>query len=339
MKKSIVLCVLIVLITFTGCGAASGTMQENEAVTTTPAPTSAPVEQEAGELKPEYRTEQILTRDDKGKLVFYFFDVPKSREKWGDSTLICFPNNETMLIDAGKTNAGKHIVEMLKQLGIERIDYAVVSHMHGDHFRGFYELMDNVEIGAMYTPNLVYPPNFDGQTWEEALKTREIEHLRFERGNTLDIGDVHIEVLRPESNEENNNLVEKAGDTAAVCNDLSGVMKFQYGDNTALFVGDLYIEGEKELVSQYGDQLQVDLLKIPHHGDSTSSSDLFVNTVKPKVAVAMGNVVMGKHVYERYTDVGAKTYITFVDGMVKVTMDGKEIDILTEHDRTVDFYD
>ena len=89
----------------------------------------------------------------------------------------------------------------------------------------------------------------------------------------------------------------------------------------------------------YGDKLDTDLLKIPHHGAMSSSSEVFANAVTPKVAVATGYQAMAAQLYARYTATGSKVYLDFCDGYVHVTSDGKALTWETSRERSTDAYD
>ena len=82
-------------------------------------------------------------------------------------------------------------------------------------------------------------------------------------------------------------------------------------------------------------KLDVDVLKIPHHGRQTSSSDDFINAVTPKVAVATGAIIMEPDIYSHYARTGAAVYMDVYDGYVKVTMDGTNVSTEYSRDRGV----
>jgi competence protein ComEC len=342
-KLKLVLILILVITFFTAC-AKNVDVTSTDQTTPSVNDTTTSVEESDDEIEIEYRTEEIYDRkNDEGKLVFYFMQIDEidNTTKWGDSTLICFPNGETMLIDAGKSFAGEPIVNRLERLGIDRIDYAIASHMHADHYKGFYTIMKNIDIGVMYTPDFpCFPDEQYNKNWENALKSYGVDHLHLEVGDTLDIGDVHIEVFGPELTEANINTVVSLGkDSPRIVNNLTSiVMKLTYGETSALFTGDIYMIREIELAELFGDKLEADLLKVPHHGHDTSGSKILIDTVKPKVAVAMGNILMDPYTtYTQYVRADIKTYITVVDGMVKVVMDGIDMEVITEHDRLPNF--
>ena len=102
---------------------------------------------------------------------------------------------------------------------------------------------------------------------------------------------------------------------------------------SALLTGDLYESRELELVKKYGDLLDVDMLKIPHHGHVTYTSEQFVNATSSEVAVGMGHVLLSTNKYANLLKNGAKAVLMDMpDGYIHVWTDGKG-DIMWETSR------
>lgn len=78
-----------------------------------------------------------------------YFDVGQA-----DSTLITV-NDYTMLIDTGNESDGAYIADFLKAQNIGRIDYLIVTHFDEDHVGGAYKIIENLDIGIIYTPNSI----------------------------------------------------------------------------------------------------------------------------------------------------------------------------------------
>lgn len=256
-------------------------------------------------------------------------------EKWGDATLVVFPNGETMLIDSGKTDLGKLMVWNLKRMGIEKLDYVLITHHHDDHCYGlmYGGILDEFEIGQFYHNEVYLSGYSDPQFMDKAIAAKGIPSQTLKAGDKLSFGEVQMEVLWPKP--------EDVGITVSnnELNDYSMVMRFDYKDTSALFTGDIFVKVEEELVNMYGDKLDVDLLKIPHHGAMSSSSELFANAVTPKVAVATGYQAMAAQLYARYTATGSKVYLDFCDGYVHVTSDGTDMTWETSRERSTTAYD
>lgn len=104
-------------------------------------------------------------------------------------------------------------------------------------------------------------------------------------------------------------------------NNSSMVLRMDYGEFSALFTGDIYAAKEAQLVAAYSDVLDVDLLKIPHHGYSTSNTTAFANATSPVVAVATGYVQMPVSICNNYRKSGAQVLFDYVDGYIHVWSD------------------
>jgi len=330
MKKVIVhvLPILIIMQFFSGCisGSSEATIsrkniENRESIT----------ESQAEELKIFNRT------GDEGKLVFYFFNVEELDEKWGDCTLVCLPEGEIMLIDTGAKKAAPYIVEDLMNLGVSRIDYLVLSHWHSDHEGGINLILDTFVVGKIFAPAIPCEPGRDREVLIERLNNEGYSITSLERDDRFKLGGVEFEVFNPSYDEENINhlktltSMENPGTMATIAvNNNSFVFKMIYGETSALFTGDIFVEAEIELISIYGDMLKADLLKVPHHGHTTSGSTAFLRVVKPKYSVSMGNILMDIALKQRYEKYSEYTYQTALCGFVKVIMNGKDIFIITE---------
>jgi len=113
-------------------------------------------------------------------------------------------------------------------------------------------------------------------------------------------------------------------------NNKSGVLKIVHGNNTFLFVGDAEKRAEKLLVNTYGKFLDVDVLKVGHHGSKTSSSELFLDYTKPEIAlisVGLNNKFRhpSKIVIDRYENRNIEIDRTDIEGAIIYQSDGKNI--------------
>ena len=244
------------------------------------------------------------------KLQIYYFDVGQA-----DSELV-IADGQTMLIDAGNNEDGPLLVNYIKGLGIEKIDYLVGTHPHEDHIGGMDDIINNFEIGKIYMPD-VTTTTATFQSVLEAISSKGLSITRCEIGNTFGLGDGICTIMSVE-NEEQSNL-----------NLNSIVIHLAYGEKTFLFMGD----AEKEIEDKIS-WPKVDVLKVAHHGSDTSSSDKFLNAVKPETAI----ISVGAHntyshpaksTLDALTKVGAKIYRTDQDGTVLLTSDGKTYNIQT----------
>lgn len=296
---------------------------------------------EDGNDKLDWKTDEIfdpLAYSDKLTVRFFHTGIAvEDGSSEGDLILITTPDGARMLIDAGLPDCGPILVDYLHKLGVEKLDYAVTTHMHIDHIGGYVEVLNNIRVDTMVFPNFI---NYNTSTAKGLLATVDNKKIRVEivkKGDRFKLGeDVDIEVLSPEYDivVPEGTVPEKS---AGFLNNNSLVLKMTYKNNTFLFTADIYWEREDILIEEQGENLKVDVLKVPHHGSHTSSSARFVNVVEPKIAI-MTSISPSKEVYDRYKRKGSNIYITGLDGNILVISDGENIKVIQEHERTIKGY-
>jgi len=300
-----------------------------------------PTEKEKGEsANSDWKTDEIFDSSrysDKLTIRFFHTGVPVDGSAEGDLILITAPDGANMLIDAGLPECGPILVEFLDRLNVKKLDYAVGTHMHIDHIGGYVDVLNNIGVDRMIFPNFT---NYNTSTAKGLLATVDTKKIPVEivkKGDTFKLGEyVDIEVLSPEWDiiVPEGTVPEKS---AGFINNHSLVLKMIYNNNTFLFPADIYWEREDILVAEQEEKLKVDVLKVPHHGSSTSSSIKFVNAVDPKITVMTG-ISPDKEVYDRYKRKGSDVYITGLDGNILVVSDGNNIEVIQEHERTIKGY-
>lgn len=196
----------------------------------------------------------------------HFIDVSH-----GDCQLIELPEGKTMLIDAGDNGTEDRIIDYIESLGIKKIDYLVATHPHADHIGGMAEVIANFDIGEIYMPKI----QNNTKTFEDMLDVIGEKNLTItsaESGKVLfDYSGVRAEILSP-----------KKGETYEEMNNYSAVLMLQCGDKRFLFMGDAEKDVEEEILKK---DLDADVLKVGHHGSTTSSSKKFLEKVSPEYAV------------------------------------------------------
>ena len=209
-------------------------------------------------------------------------------------------------------------------MGIAGVDYLMVSHPHSDHMGG---IIAQNSILDMIGVNTVLYNGVDREEKSDLLLTRcserNIPMRILKKGDILNFGSVRMEGLWPKEGMAGQTLTG----TASV-NNTSIVVRFDYGAHSSLFVGDLYTSGESAVISDCWDKLDVDLLKVPHHGYTTSSSGLFIHRVSPVLAVAMsGYHTAVQHAYESS---GATFLYDRYEGYIHVVTDGDKLSYHTD---------
>ncbi len=242
----------------------------------------------------------------------------------GDAIFMETLNGETWLIDGGEDDdAQTELLPFLDAQAVDTVDYAVVTHYHNDHIGGIFQLLKAGRIKTLILPD--YKPDNKAKTG--LLKNAEAAHtsvLDVSAGDVLESEDknLKISVLHP----------EKGGFDRDNENSNSTVLKVEYFKTTALLVGDLEEDAEEVLLPEY--DLEVDILKVGHHGSGTSTGKTFLAEVNPTygiISAGEGNSYGHPH-YEtlsklEYDDVrvyrtdhdGDITFILNENGVAKIT--------------------
>ncbi len=234
----------------------------------------------------------------------------------GDCIFIQTPNGTTLLVDGGEYDSFQaELKPFLKSRGIEKIDYALASHYHSDHMGGIYELLEAGMANNLIIPDYE-PQNSAKKKLLRVSKNTSTQTSQISAGDRIDIGDeaVNISVLHPETggfsrdNENSNSLV----------------LKLSYYGEDFLLTGDLEVDAEKALVKTY--DLEADVLKVGHHGSSSSTSQNFLDEVNPTYAVIQcGEENSYGHPHyetlDRLDDNDASVYRTDTDGDISFFID------------------
>lgn len=259
---------------------------------------------------PDINTNVVEGQD----VVVKFFDVGQA-----DSILVQSAG-VNMLIDAGTNNMGNTVVQNLKDLGITKINYLVGTHPHEDHIGGMDDVINNFEIGTIYMPKV----QTNTKTFEDVLDAISNKGLTIttpEVGYVFEVGNTKCEVMcaGTGTTEENSNL-----------NLSSIVIRMVYGEESFLFMGDA--EEKNESSRQWP---QTTVLKVGHHGSDTSSSESFLNQVKPEISViSVGiNNTYGhpkKTTLDKLNALETSIYRTDQNGAITITCDGTNCVVTTE---------
>ena len=252
----------------------------------------------------------------KGPLQIHMIDVGQ-----GDGMALRSPHGRWLLIDAGpasdRFNSGKsQIVPYLLRHQARDIATVVLSHPHLDHFGGLTAISDRVNVASVIEPGMaVTSAEYDSLLAHADRK--DMPWLRAATGSTITFDGIRITFLAPD---------DVPLDARADANESSAVMKLEHGEFSALFLGDLPAAQERALVARYGTTLDVDLLKVAHHGSGGSSSAELLIATSPAVAlVPVGRRNRYRHPHpaaiERLERVGARIFRTDEDGSVIVSAD------------------
>jgi competence protein ComEC len=219
----------------------------------------------------------------RGRLRVTFFDVGQ-----GDAALIDLPDGRALLIDAGGSPNGgidpgrAALLPVLQARRRDRIDIAVLSHPHPDHYGGLAALLDQLAVGEIWdsgqaeeeadlSPTSAEASALLSRARERGVRVRKPATLC---GEPLRAEQATITVLAP----------CPGYDSGHDANDNSLVLRVDYRQRSVLFTGDAEQHAESRLLAA-GSPLSADILKVGHHGSRTSSAAAFLKAVRPKLAI------------------------------------------------------
>lgn len=219
----------------------------------------------------------------------FFFDVGQ-----GDGIMIK-DGFKTYLIDGGKPTKDLYYRNLLLSNGVDRVRYAFLSHSDSDHIGGLIDSKDLIV-------SLVYQSPNDSNDNFKALSN--LDQLEMSSIDAMSLGKIRIEKI---------DYTLKEGNNASL------VFYMEVYGKTILFTGDIEACIEEEILGQLK---FVDIMKVPHHGSSSSSTEAFLARTKPKEAIVSVGLNAYGHpnpqVIERYKDYG--NVYTTLDGCIKVIM-------------------
>jgi competence protein ComEC len=197
----------------------------------------------------------------------------------GDAFAIRTPRGRWVLVDAGprtpRSDAGRdRVVPFLLRHGARRIDALILTHPDADHIGGAAAVLEAFDVAIVIDPGL--PAGKD--IFIDLLAAARREGQRWIAGRAgvaFRIDGVDFTMLYP--------LHQLDG--AGIANDFSVVFRLEYGAFAALFLGDAPASVEDELVARHGGRLRAAVLKVGHHGSTTSTGESLLNTARPDVAL------------------------------------------------------
>lgn len=227
--------------------------------------------------------------------------------------IFIYDNTYAMLIDAGNNADGPLLVDYLRSIGIDHLDYAVVSHCDEDHCGGMDDIIYNIPIS-----NIVLPLYSSGtQTYKEvqlAAENSTANIISPQVGDIYSLGSAQWVILSCD------------GQDAESSNASSIVIKMAYGDVKFLFPGDAVTANEEAILAS-GYDISADILKAGHHGSLTSNSVEWLDRIDPEaiiISVGENNEynLPNPEILDRYEATNASIYRTDEMGTIIVNTDG-----------------
>ncbi|OGZ03326.1 MAG: hypothetical protein A2390_03000 [Candidatus Liptonbacteria bacterium RIFOXYB1_FULL_36_10] len=211
------------------------------------------------------------------KLQIYFLNVGQ-----GDSELLVLPGVKPakILIDSGPNGPAVKELDKILPFFSRRVDIAAATHLDSDHTGGFSYILKRFKAGIFaYNGS-----DADSTVWKNLkgkMEEEEIPKLVLKRGDKIKYGESEVDILHPPE-----------GFSFGNTNEAALVMLLKNREVKAIFMGDVGKETEKMIVNYYN-LSEVDILKVAHHGSKYSSSEEFLNVIKPRVSV----IEVGKNSY------------------------------------------
>lgn len=226
----------------------------------------------------------------------------------GDASLAILPGGIKALIDAGPANgmAKKNLEEILP-VNDRYIDLVLISHPQIDHMGGLIDILKNYKIGAIITNG----ENSDSAAWlelQKVIQEKKIPQIVLAADDKIKSKDFEFDILSPSS------------DLSANVNEFGLVELLNINGIKSLFTADIGAKTEKYLANKYN--LDVDILKVSHHGSKYSSDADFLKRVTPSISV----IEVGKNSYghptqevlNRLSEISSQIFRTDLNGLIKV---------------------
>lgn len=239
----------------------------------------------------------------------HFLDVGQA-----DAALVLC-GDKAMLIDGGNSADSSLIYSHLKNQGITHLDYIIATHAHEDHVGGLSGALNYATVGTVYCPVTSYNSSAF-RNFVKYVQQRGASITVPKPGLTFSLGSARVQIIAcdPNASDPNNSSI---------------ILRITYGSTSFLFTGDAEREAEQAALNS-GYTLKSDVLKVGHHGSSSSTSYVFLREVMPNhavISVGKGNSYghPTETVLSRLRDADAKVYRTDMQGTVIATSNGKTV--------------
>lgn len=264
-------------------------------------------------IEDDISTPNVQTTEIDGDLVVHFIDVGQA------DCILIEQDDHFMLIDAGNNDDSELVTNYLSNYGVEKLDIVIGTHPHEDHIGGLDSVISTYKVNTLIMPNIVHTSR-TFQDVMDAIDSKDLTVTTPQVGKEYKLGKAIITILSP-INKEYEDL-----------NEYSVVVRLSYGETSFLFTGDAESINENEMLSSYRDLLDVDVLKVAHHGSSSSNTQAFLNQVSPSIAVIMvgaNNKYGHPHdeVIDSLNEMNVSIYRADEDGTIVMTSDGKTIQV------------
>ena len=296
------------------------TVPTTDEVTTEETTTSKGTPETEESTSTETQSESILSEGSTFEI--HFLDVGQA-----DAALVLC-DDEAMLIDGGNAEDSSLIYSYLKTHGIDNLQYILCTHPHEDHVGGLSGALNYATVGTVYCSMNSY----DSKTFDSFERYVEKQGKEIEipsAGDTFSLGSSTISILGPMGYYSDPN-------------NMSVVLRIQYGNTSFIFSGDAEIDSEQDILNS-GANLKSTLLKVGHHGSDTSTSYRWLREIAPEYAViSVGSKNSYGHPTEqtlsRLQDADVTLFRTDLQGHIICTSDGNTISFSVERNANTDTF-
>jgi len=256
-------------------------------------------------------------------LKVYFLDVGQ-----GDSEFIQTPDNRQIIIDGGPGSAVLEKIFKLMGFFDRKIDIVILSHPDLDHMQGLIEILKKYKANYIIQAG-AEKESEDFLAWQKVLsrqKSLGAKIINVKAGDVIKVGHINLEILFPLEN-LSGQKIKKYSNEACV------VVKLYYGRKCFLFTGDIGEKTEREIIKS-NQNIDCDILKVAHHGSKYSTSEEFLQSLSPEIAI----IEVGKNSYghptqevlQRLEKFDIKVLRTDISGDIKIVSDGNNLKLKTQ---------
>lgn len=248
------------------------------------APKKSMSEIDRSDISTEEKIQDMIATYHPDEIGFVFLDAGQ-----GDATIIRLPNGKVMVVDCNVDNAPENIIDYLKDAGIERIDYLVVTHPHHDHVSGLKEIADNFEVGEVWTTEYRRKKSEESEESYQKYKEEYLDGIKTLKRNgaiiktptasndpIIDDGKVEVKILGPSAYVQGNN--------EDIHEESMAIQIRHEGRNDILLTGDTTNHGLDRIRSNY-DISNTKILHASHHGSDQGANEEAIKTAHPEFTI------------------------------------------------------